>query len=116
MCHHNHVDDLQQEVQKIEAELLEIITKRLEENQMEIEQAQKLAADFLASLPIQDKKDLLEKLKALGANYPEAQQVYVEELKKVESEQRDVLLNQMRDAIHKGDIAAAINIARGGQQ
>ena len=104
--------DITKEVEEVERELLEIIIKHLEENKINVSDAQKLAADFLAMLPMQDKKDLLEKLKKLGAQYKEAQELYVEELAKTHEEKRDVALTQIRDAIAKGDIHNAITIAK----
>lgn len=104
--------DIAKEVEEVEKELLDIIIKRLEENKLNVDEAQKLAADFLKLLPMQDQKDLLTKLKALGQTYDEAQTVYVEELAKSHEEKRDTALNQIRDAIAKGDINNAVAIAK----
>lgn len=104
--------DIQQEVQQLEKELLELIIKKLEENKMEVEEARRLAADFLKLLPIQDQKDLLMKLKLLSEEHKDAQGLYVEELSKASEIDREQALTQMRNAIHAGNIEQAIAFAK----
>lgn len=108
--------DITQEVETVKKELVDLIIAHLRENKIEVEKARQLAADFLAVLPIRDQQDLLTKLKNLGEKYEEAEQIYVEELSKVESEKRDAALNQMRDAIKTGNIDGAIVVAKSMQQ
>ena len=54
--------DIQKEVEQIKKELVDLIVLHLKANKMEAQTAQKLAADFLAILPVKDQKDLLDKL------------------------------------------------------
>jgi hypothetical protein len=104
--------DIQNEVEKIKQELTELIMKCLQENSMDVTQAQTLAADFLALLPIKDQQDLLVKLKGLGENYSPVKELYVRELGKINEAQREEVLTQMRNAIAGGNIDHAITIAK----
>lgn len=104
--------DINEEVEKIKQELLDLILDHLKKNKIETVKAQQQARDFLNSMPIADQKDLLSKLKTLGAKYTEAQSVYLHELEKSEAEKRDQALNLMRDYIHRGDIDNATLVAK----
>lgn len=104
--------DLQEEVKKIEEELLALITKHLEENKIEVEKAQQLARDFLAILPVTDRAELLQKLKDLSGQYDEVKTLYIQEMSKVDAMQRDEVLNHMRNSIHSGNIEQAIEVAK----
>lgn len=108
--------DLQQETIAVEKELLELIVNHLRNNQIQPEEAKKLAGDFLTTLPFQDKKDLLTKLKSLGEQYEEANEVYVQELGKASDQERDMVLNKMRSAIAKGNMDEALVAAKSLQQ
>ena len=104
--------DIQQEVEEIKRELVELIIKHLRENKLPAERARKLAEDFLSILPISDQKDLLGKLKNLGANYQEAKEIYVDELTKISEQKRNETLSQMRDHIRQGSIDKAVEVAK----
>ena len=104
--------DIQQEVEAIKKELVELIIKHLRENKLPSEKAKKLAEDFLNVLPISDQQDLLEKLKNLGADYQEAKEIYVDELKRISEEKRNETLSQMRDHIKQGNIDRAVEAAK----
>ncbi|MCL4419004.1 hypothetical protein M1146_02760 [Patescibacteria group bacterium] len=103
--------DIQEEVEEVKRELVEIIIKHLRENKLPAEKAKKLAIDFLNILPIKDQQDLLDKLKNLGADYQEANELYVDELTKVSEQKRNETLSQMRDHIKQGNIDRAIETA-----
>lgn len=107
---------MQQEVLVVEKELLEVIVEHLRASKIHVDEASQLARDFLVLLPFQDKKDLLNKLKELGAKYDEAQEVYVQELGKESNEKRDDVLVKMRDAIKSGNINHAVAAAKSLQQ
>lgn len=104
--------DLQEEVKKIEEELLALITKHLEENKIEVDKAQQLARDFLAILPVTDRAELLQKLKDLSGQYDEVKTLYIQEMSKVDEMKKDEVLNHMRTAIQGGQIEQAIDIAK----
>ncbi len=104
--------DLNEEVELIKKELLELIIKHLKENKIEAAEAQQLAKDFLAVLPIKDHEDLLQKLKDLGIKYKEANEIYLEELEKTTDANRDNTLSQVRDQISHGNIDNAIQTAK----
>lgn len=101
-----------QELEAVEKELLDLIIAHLKENKIKLEDAQLLARDFLAALPITDQKDLLIKLKSLGDTYPEAGQIYVDELSKSEVKNRDQKLTEIRNHIKQGNIDQAITSAK----
>ena len=106
------VMDIQQEVEQIKKELVDIIVLHLKQNKIHADQAQKLAADFLAELPIKDQKDMLEKLKKLGNTYMEMKEIYVKELAKFNEAEREHALLRMRNSIAEGNIEHAINVAK----
>jgi len=106
------MDNLKQEVEAIEQELTDLIVAHLEQNKLDAETAQKLAADFLAQLPMKDQKDLLEKLKKLGDTYTELREIYVKELAKFNESEREHALLNMRNAIAEGKIEHAIGVAK----
>ena len=103
---------MQKEVEAIEEALLDLMMERLDAEKMTPEQAQQLAKDFLALLPIHDKKELLVKLRQLSEKHVDANELYIEELGKAKDAERDAVLNKMRDDIHKGDITAALQTAK----
>lgn len=104
--------NLAEEVELVKKELLELIVEHLKTNKIHAPEAQQLARDFLAVLPIKDQTDLLNKLKGLGQKYKEANEVYLDELEKATDEKRDLALNSMRDSIKQGQIDQAIQTAK----
>lgn len=104
--------DLLTEVKQIEKELVELIIEHLKANKLDVEKARQQARDFLAVLPVKDQKDLLDKLKGLSEKYEEAQEIYAEEIGKIEETKRQQTLNQMRDFIQQGNIDNAIAVAK----
>jgi hypothetical protein len=107
--------DISQLVTEVEKKLLDHIIENVEKQRLKPEEAQKLAQDFLALLPMRDKEDLLTKLHTLSEKYHEAQSVYVEYAREDEEAKRQALLHQMSHHIKAGDIEAAIAVAKGGQ-
>ncbi len=103
--------DLNSEVERIKKELVDLIVVKLKENQMDVPTARKLASDFLKVLPAKDQKDLLEKLKTLGDQYMSVRELYLAELEEIREMERGDVLNQMRNAIAKGDMDHAIMVA-----
>jgi hypothetical protein len=104
--------DLQEEVNSLEKQLLELISKKLEENKIEVDKAQELARDFLAILPVSDQEDLLKKLQDLSGKYEEVKPLYIHEYAKMDEVKRDEVLTHMRNSIHTGNIEQAIEIAK----
>lgn len=104
--------DLTQEVELVKKELLELIIEHLKQNKIEAAQAQQLARDFLAILPIKDQADLLEKLKVLGSKYKEANEIYLGKLEEATNDSTDQALTQVRDQISHGNIDGAIETAK----
>ena len=104
--------DIQEEVKNVEQQLVNLIVKHLEANKIEVDEAQKLAADFLGVLPVTDQKDLLAKLRGLSQNYEEAKEVYVSELSRINEQNRHIALLEMRNHIKLGNIEQAITVAK----
>lgn len=96
--------------------LLDLIIRHLRERKLEVTKAKKLARDFLQLLPINDQEDLLQKLEGLGRQYPEAQEIYIDELKEMSVQKRDRALTEMQSHIQQGKIEEAIKVARLAQQ
>jgi hypothetical protein len=111
--------DVQQEVAEVKRELANLIVGLLQQNKIEVTKAQKLAADFLATLPVADQEDLLAKLKVLGDNYEEVRGIYLKELTAYNESMREEALHQIRAAIAQGNMDHAITVAKqvreGGQ-
>lgn len=104
--------DIQKEIDRIEQELADLIVSYLQENKIEVGQAQKLAADFLALLPVTDQKELLTKLKQLSDNYTEVRDIYLRELSQTNESEKTEALTKMRNAIAQGNIEHAITVAK----
>lgn len=104
------IDEL---VEDVENELLQVIIKYMDHEQMNEEQASKLAAEFLALLPISDKRDLLAKLKTYSDEHVEAKSVYLKYAKPIEEEERQKKLALMSHHIKNGQIEHALNVAKG---
>ncbi len=98
----------------VEKELLDVIINNLDEEKITAEEAQALAKEFLSSLPLQDKKDLLEKLYLLGKNHNETKSLYLKYAKPYEEEERQKKLALMSEHIKNGQIEQALTIAKGG--
>ena len=101
-------------VNSIEKELLLAIVKNTGENRMTKEQAQSLAREFLALLPIHDKHELLEKLGKFSKLHIEAKSLYIKYGAPIEDEERKQKLELMSQHIQNGQIEHALNIAKGG--
>lgn len=106
---------MQDMVVDIEKELLDAIVKRLDQDKITAEQAQTLAQEFLALLPIQDQKDLLEKLRKLSQTDPAAQGIFLDFIKSSEASETNTKLELMSQHLHQGKIEEALAIAKGGQ-
>lgn len=106
------MNDIQKEVELVKRELVELIIEHLKDNKIDVDTSRKLASDFLAVLPISTWVDLLTKLKQLGQKYPEARELYYEELEKEEERKKHIALDQIRDHIQQGQIEEATNVAR----
>ena len=104
--------DIQQKTEEVEKELLDIIILHLQNRQIDMNTASKLARDFIAVLPIQNRQDLLLKLQNLGNSYKEAKAVYQQELAKDVVQKEQQALIQMQGAIRQGNIDHAINVAK----
>jgi uncharacterized membrane-anchored protein YjiN (DUF445 family) len=106
--------DIQEMVVDIERDLLEEIIKRLDTDKMSPDDAQKLAQEFLSFLPIQDKKDLLEKLLKLSHDNSATQSIYLKYAKPYEENERQRKLTLMSQHLQQGNIEEALSVAKGG--
>ena len=107
---------LQNEVVDIEKELLDIIIRRLDQNNISEEDAEKLAGEFLDLLPVNDQKDLLEKLRVLSEHNPVVKGIYIEYFKPEEASETQKKLTLMSQHLHQGNIEQALAVVKGGTQ
>jgi len=103
--------DVKQEVEIVKKELVEIIIESLKANKISVDEAKKLANDFLNVLPVSSYNDLLNKLKSLGEEHSEVKKIYVDELEKASKARDKEALNKMRDLIKLGKIEEAVSVA-----
>lgn len=105
--------DLQNLVTDVENDLLDHITRNLDQSKLTVEQAQALAKEFLAMLPPHDKPDLLAKLKRLSRKHPqEVTEIYLKYATPEYQKDRDSRLHQMSVHLHKGEIDRALEVAK----
>jgi hypothetical protein len=104
---------MQAVVTDVEKELLLAIIKNLKEDRMTEEQGRQLAREFLTLLPIQDQKDLLEKLYTFSKSHVEAKGVYLKYAKPYEEADRLKKIELMSQHIKNGNIDHALNVAKG---
>ncbi len=110
----SQANDLNNVVKDVEKELLLEIVKNLDQSKITPEQAQLLAQEFLALLPIQDKKDLLDKLYKLSQTNLETKGVYLNYARSYDEEERHKKLELMSQHIKNGEIEHALSVAKGG--
>src|SRR3989344_6531744 len=107
-------NDLDVALKEVEKDLLLEIVKNLDQNKITPDQAQLQAKEFLALLPIQDKKDLLDKLYKLSQTNLETKGVYLNYARSYDEEERHKKLELMSQHIKKGEIEHALTVAKGG--
>lgn len=108
----DNIPNLDKLVEEVERELLSHIYANLKANEIDANEAQKLAQDFLKLLPFKDKQDLLDKLNILGNEHRTAQEVYVKYGVPFEEQERLRKIDLMREHIKNGDIAKALAVAK----
>lgn len=97
----------------IEKDLLQAIITNLKQNRMTEDQGRQMAKEFLTLLPMQDKRDLLDKLYKFSQAHIEAKGTYLKYAKPLEEEDRLKKLELMSQHIQNGNIDHAINVAKG---
>lgn len=98
----------------VEKDLLAAIIENLKKNSLQVEQARELAREFLALLPMEDKRDLLDKLYKFSQEHAETKDLYLKYAKPLEEEDRQKKLALMSEHIKNGQIEHAIAVAKGG--
>jgi|GEM_PF-4117796 len=99
-------------VESIERELLTEIMQAIQHNEMTPDDAQKLAQEFLRLLPVQDKQDLLAKLRNLGDKNKQAKFVYNSYAAELEEQKRQQTLDIMHQHLQNGNIDQALLVAK----
>ena len=107
-------DSMQTITTNIEEELFNEIVNNLEQASITVEEAQQLARDFLAILPMEDKKDLLKKLYELSQKHAEARKIYIEYAAPYEEEERQKRLTLISQHLKSGKIEDALAAAKEG--
>lgn len=105
------VDPLTDDVEK---ELVQHILENIGEDKLSLENAQKLAQEFLTLLPFKDKTDLVQKLNTLGQEHDEVKPIYLKYAAPMEEEARLKKIEEMSAHIKAGNIEHAITVAKGG--
>jgi hypothetical protein len=100
-------------VSDVEKELLQVIIDHMKDNSMTEEQARTVAQEFLALLPMHDKKDLLTKLYDFSQKHVETKSLYLKYAKPYEEEERQRKLTLMSEHIKNGQIEHALTVAKG---
>jgi hypothetical protein len=96
----------------VERDLLTTIIEHLKSHSLKGEDARKLAREFLTLLPLQNKKDLLEKLYKLSQTHTETKSIYLKYAQPYEEEERQKKLTLMSEHIKNGQIQNAIIVAK----
>ena len=97
----------------VEKDLLAAIIDSLKQNSLQVDQARALAREFLALLPMEDKRDLLDKLYKFSQEHSEVKDIYLKYAKPFEEEDRQQKLALMSEHIKNGRIEHAIAVAKG---
>lgn len=98
----------------VENELFDEIVRNLDQATITAEEAQSVAKEFLTLLPLQDKKDLLDKLYKLSLDHGETKELYLKFAKPIEEADRLKKLELMSQHIKNGQIENALAVAKGG--
>lgn len=97
----------------IENELFDEIVRNLDQETITAEEAQSVAKEFITLLPLQDKKDLLDKLYKLSVDHGETKELYLKFAKPIEEDDRQKKLALMSQHIKNGEIEKALAVAKG---
>lgn len=97
----------------VENELLDEILNNLDQATITVEEAQSVAQEFLSLLPVQDKKDLLDKLYKLSKDHTETRDLFLKYGKPIEEDERLKKLTLMSAHIKNGQIEQALAVAKG---
>jgi hypothetical protein len=98
---------------QVEKDLLAEIVQNLEQSRITPEQAERLAKEFLALLPVQDKHDLLIKLGKFSKLSAAGKSLYLKYAAPIEDEERQQKLTLMSEHIKNGQIDHALSVAKG---
>ena len=99
---------------KIEEELFDEIVRNLDQAAITVEEAKAIAKEFFTLLPLQDKKDLLDKLYKLSLDHSKTKELYLKFAKPIEEDAREKKLTLMSEHIKNGNIEHALAVAKGG--
>ncbi|HEX8932198.1 MAG TPA: hypothetical protein VF810_03530 [Patescibacteria group bacterium] len=97
----------------IEKDLFDEIVRNLDQATITAEEAQSVAQEFFALLPLQDKKDLLDKLYKLSVDHTETRNLYLKFAKPIEENDRQQKLALMSQHIINGQLDHALAVAKG---
>ena len=101
-------------IEEVETDLLKEIIQSLEKNQITEAQASQFAREFLTLLPVNDKKELLDKLRNFSKSHVLAKGVFLKYAAPADEEERQRKLALMSEHIKNGEIEHALNVAKGG--
>lgn len=97
----------------VERDLLFQILRNMRRQEISLDEAQRLAQEFLSLLPVNDKYELLKKLNELGQDYSEAEATYLKYALPLEEEKRTQALQSVTEHLRSGNIEQAIAAVKG---
>lgn len=108
--------NLEQFVNNIERDLLFQIIMNMRSMQTTVERAQKLAEEFMDSLPVEDKEEVIRTLKIMSEKYPEAQSLYIKYANEYFERKKYITVKKVLSHLKKGEIKRAVGTAKGGNK
>ena len=105
---------LKQFVNDIERDLMFQIIMNMKHGMLSTGQAQKIAQEYLAMMPVKDKKHVLKHIKQMADTYKEAREVYMKYSDLYYEEKKDKTLKKVSMYLKKNNIEKAVSIMKGG--
>lgn len=101
-------------ISHVKRDILYQIILNMKQYEISKEEAQRLAVDFLAVMPIKDAQDLIKKLRILGKSYKEIRTVFIKYANEYYIKEKQYILNVVPLYIQKGEINETLEIVKGG--
>lgn len=112
--HYLHKDTLKTLISDVKRELLFYIILNMSEGKISLPEAQTLARDFLAVLPVKNAAKLFIELKRLSERYREARSVFLKYAAPYEEKRRLRTLYKVSKYIKNYQFIEAVTVAKGG--
>lgn len=106
-------EELKKLITNIEKDLLSQMILSLQDKKITIKGTRTIAKDFLSTFPIENKKNLFDKLEELSKKYPEVRNIYIKYADKYFEEEKQKALKAASEHIDQGDIEKALSAVKG---